>query len=96
MVSSKQDDTRSGQDEEPIHSGQIVLKLDKVMAECHMSLKELAARVGITPVNMSKIKNNRVAAIRFSTLSGICRELRCQPGDILEYQIAEKRQQSVK
>ncbi|WEV73115.1 helix-turn-helix transcriptional regulator [Bifidobacterium sp. ESL0790] len=66
--------------------GSIMLELDKVMVDRHMSLKELADEVGISNVNLSKIKNNRVAAIRFSTLAGICEALECQPGDILKYQ----------
>lgn len=65
--------------------GQIVLKLDVVMAERHMSLNELAEKVGISNVNLSKIKNNKVNAIRFSTLSAICETLECTPGDILKY-----------
>lgn len=65
--------------------GRIVLKLDRVMVERKISLNQLAEQVGITNVNLSKIKNNRVNAIRFSTLSAICETLRCQPGDILEY-----------
>lgn len=65
--------------------GKIELKLDVVMADRHMSLNELAEKVGITNVNLSKIKNNRVSAIRFSTLATICGALRCQPGDILKY-----------
>ena len=51
-----------------------------------MSLNELAERVGISNVNLSKIKNNKVTAIRFSTLAAICNALDCQAGDILEYQ----------
>ncbi len=51
-----------------------------------MSLNDLAQQVGISNVNLSKLKNNRVTAIRFSTLAAICRTLNCQPGDILEYQ----------
>ena len=66
--------------------GTIRLRLDRVMLERRMSLKELAERVGITNVNLSKIKNNRVTAIRFSTLAAICDALDCQPGDILEYE----------
>lgn len=66
--------------------GAIVLELDKVMVDRHISLKELADEVGISNVNLSKIKNNRVAAIRFSTLAGICEALGCQPGDILKYE----------
>lgn len=65
--------------------GRIDLKLDVMMAERRMSLNELAERVGITKVNLSKIKNNKVSAIRFSTLAGICEALDCQPGDILRY-----------
>lgn len=65
--------------------GKIVLKLDRMMVERKISLNQLAEKVGITNVNLSKIKNNRVNAIRFSTLSAICETLRCQPGDILEY-----------
>ena len=51
----------------------------------HISLNDLATQVGISNVNMSKIKNNRVNAIRFSTLEGICEALECEPGDILKY-----------
>ena len=53
----------------------IVLELDVMMAKRHMSLSDLADQVGITNVNMSKIKNNKVSAIRFSTLAGICKVL---------------------
>ena len=66
--------------------GKIVLRLDRMMVERKMSLNELAERVGISNVNLSKIKNNKVTAIRFSTLSAICEVLDCQPGDILEYE----------
>ena len=69
--------------------GKIVLRLDRMMVERKMSLNELAQRVGITNVNLSKIKNNRVNAIRFSTLAAICEVLECQVGDILEYQQEE-------
>ena len=65
--------------------GRIVLELDVVMAKRHMSLNELAETVGITNVNLSKIKNNKVNAIRFSTLASICQALDCEPGDILKY-----------
>lgn len=65
--------------------GNIVLHLDRMMVEKKMSLNELADRVGISNVNLSKIKNNKVTAIRFSTLGAICDALECQPGDILEY-----------
>ncbi len=66
--------------------GSIVLRLDRMMVERKMSLNDLARQVGISNVNLSKLKNNRVTAIRFSTLAAICRTLNCQPGDILEYQ----------
>ena len=65
--------------------GQIVLRLDRVMADRKMSLKELADKVGISNVNLSKIKTGKVCAIRFSTLMALCEVLDCQPGDILEY-----------
>ena len=66
--------------------GKIVLRLDRMMVERKISLNELAERVGISNVNLSKLKNNRVTAIRFSTLEAICEVLDCQPGDILEFQ----------
>ena len=65
--------------------GTIILRLDRVMAERKISLKELSERVGVANVNLSKLKNGHVSAIRFSTLSAICEALDCQPGDILEY-----------
>ena len=65
--------------------GNIVLRLDRVMADRKISLGDLADQVGISNVNLSKMKNNRVTAIRFSTLAAICNALDCQPGDILEY-----------
>ena len=64
----------------------IILRLDRVMADRKMSLKELSERVGVANVNLSKLKTGKVSAIRFSTLDGICRVLECQPGDILEYE----------
>ena len=65
--------------------GKIILELDVMMARRHMSLNDLADSVGISNVNLSKIKNNKVNAIRFSTLAGICKALECEPGDILKY-----------
>lgn len=65
--------------------GKIVLRLDRMMVERKMSLNELAEKVGISNVNLSKIKNNKVNAIRFSTLAAICDALECGAGDILEY-----------
>lgn len=70
--------------------GQIVLELDVMMAKRHVSLNQLAEKVGITNVNLSKLKNNKVNAIRFSTLSAICEVLECEPGDILKYSNEEK------
>lgn len=66
-------------------SGKIVLHLDRMMVERKMSLNELAEKVGISNVNLSKIKNNRVTAVRFETLASICDALQCGAGDILEY-----------
>ena len=63
----------------------IILRLDRIMADRKMSLNELSERVGVANVNLSKLKNGRVSAIRFSTLEAICDVLDCQPGDILEY-----------
>ena len=63
----------------------IILRLDRVMADRKMSLNELSDRVGVSNVNLSKLKTGKVSAIRFSTLDAICSVLDCQPGDILEY-----------
>jgi putative transcriptional regulator len=63
----------------------IILRLDRVMADRKMSLNELSEKVGVANVNLSKLKNGHVSAIRFSTLDAICKALNCQPGDILEY-----------
>ncbi len=63
----------------------IRINLDVIMAQRKIGLVELAERVDITPANLSILKNNKAKAIRFSTLEAICRELKCQPGDILEY-----------
>ena len=65
--------------------GRIILRLDRVMADRKISLKELSDRVGVSNVNLSKMKTGRISAIRFSTLEAICDALSCQPGDILEY-----------
>lgn len=63
----------------------IILRLDRIMADRKMSLNELSEKVGVANVNLSKLKNGHVSAIRFSTLEAICDVLDCQPGDILEY-----------
>lgn len=64
----------------------IIVNLDVMMAKRKMSLGELADRVDITPANLSILKTGKAKAIRFSTLEAICKELDCQPGDILEFQ----------
>jgi putative transcriptional regulator len=63
----------------------ITVTLDAVLADRDMTLSELAERVGITLANLSILKTNKARAIRFSTLAAICRELDCQPGDVLAY-----------
>lgn len=63
----------------------IQVNLDVMMARRKMAAGELAARVGITPANLSILKTNKAKAVRFSTLEALCRELGCQPGDLLEY-----------
>ena len=68
----------------------IILRLDRVMADRKISLGELSEKVGVANVNLSKLKNGHVSAIRFSTLEAICDVLDCQPGDILEFQKEEK------
>ena len=68
----------------------IISRLDRVMADRKISLNELAEKVGITNVNLSKLKTGKVVAVKFSTLNEICRVLNCQPGDILEYVEEEK------
>ena len=63
----------------------IVLNLDKVMKERKVKLKDLAVKIGLTDANLSNIKTGKISAIRFSTLNALCKELQCQPADILEY-----------
>jgi len=63
----------------------IIVNLDVMMAKRKMSLNELSDRVGITKANLSILKTGKAKAVRFSTLNAICRQLDCQPGDILEY-----------
>ena len=65
--------------------GKIILRLDRVMADRKVSLKELSEQVGLSNVNLSKMKTGKISAIRFSTLEAVCEALNCQPGDILEY-----------
>ena len=63
----------------------IKVNLDMALAKAKMSSGELAERIGITQANLSILKTGKAKAVRFSTLEAICRELNCQPGDILEY-----------
>ena len=63
----------------------IKLTLDRVMSEREISLTELADRIDITLANLSILKTNKARAIRFTTLEALCRELKCQPGDLLEF-----------
>ena len=64
----------------------IRVHLDRVLIERRMSLTELADRVGVTIANLSILKTGKARAVRFSTLSALCRELECQPGDLLVYE----------
>ena len=68
----------------------IVLNLDIMMAKKRISLGDLSQRVGITMAHLSILKNNKAKAIRFSTLEALCRELDCQPGDLLSYEEGEE------
>lgn len=61
----------------------VELHLDRLLAEREMTLTELAERIGLTLANLSVLKNGRARAIRFSTLTALCRELDCQPGDLM-------------
>ncbi|MFA7662191.1 MAG: helix-turn-helix transcriptional regulator [Anaerovoracaceae bacterium] len=63
----------------------IIVNLDVIMAKRKKSAGDLATEIGITPANLSILKNNKAKAVRFSTLEELCRVLDCQPGDILEY-----------
>ena len=67
----------------------IILRLDRMMADRKISLNELSEKVGVANVNLSKMKNGKISAIRFSTLEAICDVLDCQPGVILEYRKEE-------
>lgn len=69
----------------------ILVNIDVMMAKRKISSRELAERMNLTPANLSILKNNKAKAIRFSTLEALCRELDCQPADILEYRKDEDR-----
>lgn len=67
----------------------IIVRLDRMMADRKMSLNELAEQVEMTNVNLSNLKNGKMKGIRFETLDAICKVLKCQPGDLLEYKEEE-------
>jgi putative transcriptional regulator len=64
----------------------IIVRLDVVLASRKMKSKDLAARIGISEQNLSLLKSGKVRGVRFETLAALCRELDCQPGDLLEFQ----------
>ena len=68
----------------------IIIRLDMQMAEKKVSLMELAEMVGVTPANLSILKNGKAKGVRFSTLEPICEYLQCQPGDLIEYKVTLK------
>jgi putative transcriptional regulator len=72
-------------DDEELHA--VEVHLDKLLADRGMTLTELAERAGVTVVNLSVLKNGRARAVRFSTLTAICRVLDCQPGDLLAVRV---------
>lgn len=78
--------TEPDHDERDDEAHGIRVHLDVLLAERGLTLAELARRVGVTVVNLSVLKNDRARAIRFSTLSAICRELQCQPGELLSHE----------
>lgn len=67
----------------------ITVHLDRMLVERKISSNELAEKVGISPVNLSRIKTGKVRGIRFSTLEALCKELECKPGDLLDYECDE-------
>ena len=70
----------------------IIVNLDVMMAKRHMGAGELAETIGITPANLSILKNNKAKAVRFSTLEALCKALDCQPADLLEYRPDERKE----
>jgi putative transcriptional regulator len=71
----------------------ITVNIDVMMARRKISAGDLAERIGITPANLSILKNNKAKAIRFSTLEALCRELDCQPGDLLSFDTDKKEEE---
>ena len=74
----------------PEDGSRIVVRLDELLHQRRMTLTELSERIGLTLANLSILKTGKARAIRFSTLEAICRELQCQPGDLLAYQWEER------
>jgi len=74
---------------DPTETHRICVRLDDLLHERRMTLTELAERIGITLANLSILKTGKAKAIRFSTLEAICRELDCQPGDLLTCECSE-------
>lgn len=76
--------------EEPVaeNAGEIIFNIDVMLAKRKMRSGELAERIGITPANLSILKNGKAKAVKVSTLAALCRALDCQPGDLLEYRPA--------
>lgn len=72
----------------------IIVRLDRMMADRKIQLNDLSEKVGISVVNLSNLKTGKVKAVRFSTLNAICRELNCQPGDILEYMPGDEEEEA--
>ena len=70
--------------------GKIIVRLDRVMADRKIGLNELSEKVDISNVNLSKLTNGHVSAVRLSTLTALCEALHCQPGDLLEYSDTEQ------
>jgi Predicted transcriptional regulator len=70
----------------------IIIRLDRMLADRKMQLQELSDIVGVSIANLSNLKTGKVRAIRFSTLESICEALQCQPGDLLEFDHASKRE----
>lgn len=76
---------------EPVaeNAGEIIFNIDVMLAKRKMRAGELAERIGITPANLSILKNGKAKAVKVSTLAALCRALDCQPGDLLEYRPAD-------
>ncbi len=81
--------SNSSEEETPIQ-GRINVQLDEILHDRRMTLTQLSQRIGLTMANLSILKTGKAKAIRFSTLTAICRELECQPGDLLHYDPNEK------